>query len=244
MNVAHLTIDWGQFWDQTPDGIAMLDATGIVQSVNPAFERLTAFRSDELYGLKLHRLLTGFCWPAFLESGAPWHDEHARLRLKGGGELPVIVTVLPQREQGRLRGAVLTVCDPSSCQAQMERLKILSAAVEQSPNAVLITDLRGKIIYVNPSFTQLTGYSAEELIGQDPSILKSGNTPPETYRRLWSTIHKGGEWREVIQDRRKDGSLYWALESISPIRDSSGRMTHYLAIQKDITKQKQAEEAL
>ncbi len=238
------SIDWEQFWVQTADGLAVVDATGIVQAVNPTFERLTGYRADELYGLKLQRLLAGFCWPSILENGALWRDEHARLRVKGGTVIPVIASVTPMRKQGRLRSALLTVCDHSSCHQRMERLKILSAAVEQSPNAVLIADLEGRIVYVNPRFTQLTGYTAEELIGKDPSILKSGTTPPETYRRLWETLRKGEEWRAEIQDKRKDGSLYWVFETISPIRDARGRITHYLAIQKDITEQKQAQEAL
>ncbi len=240
MSSGEVPFDWMQFWDHTPEGMVWIDTAGMVQAVNPAFEQLTGYLAEELRCLTLSHLLEGVSWPAILEKGRAWRDVHACLRVQGGSVIPVIASLTPLQGQG----AVLWVSDHSACQARMENLKILCAAVEQSPNAVMITDLGGEIIYVNPSFTRLTGYSAKELIGKNPRILKSGKTPPETYRRLKETIRQGGEWREVIQDKRKDGSFYWALETISPIRDDRGRVTHYLAIQKDITEQKRAEEAL
>ncbi len=244
MNPGEAGIDWKQFWDHTPEGMAMVDASGRIRSANPAFEQLSGYGKEVLCSLMLDHLLERGDWLAAFEKGDRWRDGHARLRVKNGSTIPVIVSLTPLRKQGSLQGALLWVSDHSACQAQMESLKILCSAVEQSPNAVMITDLDGKIVYVNPNFTRLTGYTAEELIGKNPSILKSGKTSPETYRRLRETIRQGGEWREVIQDKRKDGRLYWTLETISPIRDANGRVTHYLAIQKDITEQKKAEEAL
>jgi len=244
MTSGYLEIDWEQHWHIASEGMAVVDLTGMIQAVNPTFERLTGYRAEELYGLRLHCLLEGFCWPSFLEDGAPWNDDKARLQGKGGKVVPVIVSVTPLREEGTLHCALVTVHDHSPCQKRMERLEILSAGVEQSPNAVLIADIEGRIVYVNPSFARLTGYSAEELIGRDPSVFQSGRTSPETYQRLWETLRKGGEWRSEIQNRRRDGTLYWAFETISPIRDASGKITHYLAIQKDITEQKQAQEDL
>ncbi|MGR6035195.1 MAG: PAS domain S-box protein [Candidatus Nitrosoglobus sp.] len=120
----------------------------------------------------------------------------------------------------------------------------LSQALEQSPNAVLITDLGGNIEYVNPAFTRLTGYEAEEVIGKNPRLLQSGRTPFEQYRRLWETITAGREYHHEIQDRKKNGEIYWALEAIAPIRNAVGKATHFLGIQQDITKRKQAELAL
>ncbi|MHB1033602.1 MAG: PAS domain S-box protein [Pirellulales bacterium] len=120
----------------------------------------------------------------------------------------------------------------------------LSRAVEQSPAIVMITNRLGAIEYVNPKFTRLTGYTTEEVLGQNPRILKSGFTPPETYEQLWATITVGGEWRGEFVNKKKDGDLYWESASISPIFDAEGRITHFVAVKEDITDRKRAEEAL
>ncbi len=125
--------------------------------------------------------------------------------------------------------------------AENEVRKLLSA-VEQSPSIVLITDRKGKIEYVNPKFTQVTGYQPEEVIGKDPSILKSGETSSEEYRRLWESISRGGEWRGEFHNRRKNGELYWESAVISAIRSPEGEITNYLAVKEDITERKRLEQ--
>lgn len=120
----------------------------------------------------------------------------------------------------------------------------LSQAVEYSPNTVIITDVHGNIEYVNPKFAQLTGYTPEEVIGQNPRFLKSGETPPEEYKRLWDTIISGGEWRGEFYNRKKNGEYYWERASISPIRDAEGVITHFLAVKEDITERKNFEAQL
>ena len=117
-------------------------------------------------------------------------------------------------------------------------------AVEQCPALIVITDTAGAIQYVNPKFSQLTGYAVEEAIGQNPRILKSGETSPEEYQRLWETIAAGKEWRGEFHNKKKNGDLYWELASISPVVDGAGRITHYVAVKEDITERKRAEEAL
>lgn len=124
------------------------------------------------------------------------------------------------------------------------RLRQLSRAVEQSPSSIVITDTQGNIEYVNPRFSQITGYSLEEALGQNPRILKSGRTPPETYRQLWETILAGGEWRGELVNRKKNGEEYFEAVSISPITDSRGVVTHFVAVKEDITGRKQAEEEI
>ena len=123
-----------------------------------------------------------------------------------------------------------------------EELRKLSRAVEQSPASVIITDLHGNIEYVNPKFTEVTGYSFEEVRGKNPRILKSGETPPEEYRKLWETITAGDEWHGVFHNRKKDGTLFWERASISSVRDTSGAITHFLAVKEDITNQKSLED--
>jgi len=123
-------------------------------------------------------------------------------------------------------------------------LRKLSRAVEQSPSTVVITDLSGAIEYVNPKFVATTGYTSEEAVGLNPRVLKSGEMSEEGYKELWETITAGREWRGEFHNKRKNGELYWEFASISPIRDQSGAVTHYLAVKEDITARKEAEEAI
>src|SRR3989339_447062 len=116
-----------------------------------------------------------------------------------------------------------------------ELISKLSSAVEQSPISIFITDLDGNIEYVNPFTITTTGYQQEELIGQNPRILKSGFTNPKVYDELWSTITNGKVWRGVLNNRRKNGSLYWESTTITPIINEVGTITSFIAIKEDIT---------
>lgn len=117
-------------------------------------------------------------------------------------------------------------------------------ALEQSANSVVITDFHGDIEYVNPRFCESTGYTREEMIGQNPRLLKSGETPPEEYKQLWASITAGGVWRGEFHNRRKNGSLYWESVSIAPIRNEKGVITHFVAVKEDITRRKEVEDDL
>ncbi len=125
-----------------------------------------------------------------------------------------------------------------------EQLRKLSRAIEQSHMTVVITDLNGNIEYVNPKFVQLTGYSVEEALGQNPRLVKSGETSPEEYKRLWATITVGQAWHGIFHNRKKNGELYWEETNISPVFDANGKITHFVAVKEDITERKQAEQAL
>ncbi|MDM8560591.1 response regulator [Candidatus Parabeggiatoa sp. HSG14] len=122
-----------------------------------------------------------------------------------------------------------------------EHLHKFSSAIEQSANTIVITDLNGSIEFVNPAFSKKTGYSYAEAIGQNPRILNSGEQPSEYYETLWNTIKNGKVWQGELQNKHKNGELYWELATISPIRNSSGKITHYVAIKEDITKRKEIE---
>jgi PAS domain S-box-containing protein len=125
-----------------------------------------------------------------------------------------------------------------------DQLRKLSQIVEQSPSSVLIIDTEGTVEYINPAFTQATGYTWTDIVGADLAILKSGEHSPEYYKRLWEIIRGGGEWRGDICIRKKTGELYWELQSITPIRNSNGMITHYAIVRIDDTERKRAEEAL
>ncbi|HEX9092636.1 MAG TPA: PAS domain S-box protein [Coriobacteriia bacterium] len=141
----------------------------------------------------------------------------------------------------RVFGDVLAVATRRA-KAENELAK-LTIAVTNSPAATVITDVDGTIEYVNPRFSELSGYSAAELIGQNPRILKSEEVEASVYEELWRAISGGGDWRGELVNRRKDGTHYAVTASISPVRDSAG-MVHHVCVQEDITALKLAEVAL
>lgn len=121
-------------------------------------------------------------------------------------------------------------------------MRKLLRAVEQSPSTVIITDTAGNIEYVNPRFTQLTGYAQKEAIGKNPRILQSGQTPRETYRNLWETVTSGREWHGEFLNKKKNGEFYWESASISALTQSNGTVTHYVGVLEDITARKKMEQ--
>ncbi len=124
------------------------------------------------------------------------------------------------------------------------RLRLLSAGLEAAANGVVITDRQGTIVWANPAFSQLTGYAQEEVLGENPRLLKSGQQSQEFYQEMWQTILAGQVWRGELVNRRKDGRLYTEEMAITPVRDESGEIGHFIAIKQDVTARKQAEAAL
>ena len=162
-----------------------------------------------------------------------------------GRDRYIIFDAAPVRDNdGRIIAAIETVRDISERKRVEESLRTLSQVIEQSPAAVVITNREGIIEYVNPHFTKITGYSAEEAVGQNPRILKSGQQTPEFYRNLWRTIIAGGEWHGEFRNKRKNGELYWEDASISSVKNDSGVITQFVGVKEDITELKWAEEEL
>ena len=120
-------------------------------------------------------------------------------------------------------------------QTAEESLRKLSRAVEQSPDTVVITDRQGTIEYVNPAFERLTGYARKEICGQTPRVLKSGEQGPEIYQEMWKSILSGNIFRGILVNRKKNGELYYVEESICPVRDGEGEITHFIANGRDLT---------
>ncbi len=125
-----------------------------------------------------------------------------------------------------------------------DELRKLSQAVKQSPSSVLISDLKGNIEFINPRFTEVTGYSSEEVLGKNPNILHSGKQSEAFYRTLWDTILSGSTWRGEFVNRKKDGSEYVEQASIAPIMDADGTITNFVAVKEDVTAQKRTMELL
>jgi PAS domain S-box-containing protein len=147
-------------------------------------------------------------------------------------------------ENGDVVQMIEYTLDITERRAAEEELGKFSRAVEQSANGILITNLKGEIEFVNPAFTVITGYTAEEVIGKSPRILKSNRNPPQLYQRMWQTITRGEVWQDELVNKKKNGENYWEFITISPIKNKAGATTHYLAIKEDITQRKQAEEKL
>ena len=134
--------------------------------------------------------------------------------------------------------------DITEHQQAEKQLRLLSSASEQSPVSVVITDHKGCIQYVNPKFEAVTGYSAAEVKGKNPNILKTGHTSPEQYRQLWRTITSGEIWKGEFLNKKKNGEFFWETASISPVKDRNGQITHYVAVKEDITVHKETAEML
>jgi len=166
-------------------------------------------------------------------------DEKVAVRAMKGGAADYVVK---DHERSYLKKLPVTVENAIRRHKAEEQVRKLTRAVEQSPATVVITDTKGQIEYVNPHFTSLTGYSADEVMGKNPRILKSGEQSREFYEQLWTTILAGGEWRGEFHNRRKNGELFWESASISPVRDRDGSVTHFVAVKEDVTERKRMEE--
>ncbi|MBU1238056.1 MAG: PAS domain S-box protein [Gammaproteobacteria bacterium] len=145
-------------------------------------------------------------------------------------------------ESGKLALALAEGSDITDRKNAESELRKFQWAVEQSPVSIIITDADARITYANPKFTEITGYSREELLGENPRLLKSGLTPATVYEQLWATLAEGKVWIGELCNRRKNGELFWELARILPIVDADGLVTHYLAVKEDITERHRIEE--
>ncbi len=141
----------------------------------------------------------------------------------------------------RYLGVAYDITDRKEHERELSRFK---RAVEASGHAIYMTDPEGVITYVNQAFEEITGYSANEAIGQTPRLLQSGEHDDEYYGQLWETVRSGEVWEEEITDRRKDSSLYYAQQTIAPLIDEGGEIDRFVAVQHDVTEQKQQQRAL
>ena len=236
--------------DAMPNPIFYKNAEGCYLGCNRAFENYIGIPRNELVG----KSVFGLAPPDLAET---YHRADAELFVRGAGQVQtyespvhfadgsrhdvIFYKATFAEADGRLGGLVGTLLDISERKRAEEQLRKLSRAVQQSPNIVVVTDACGNIEYVNPMFTQVTGYPSEEAIGQNPRLLNAGDTPAEYFRTLWETIAAGREWRGEFHNRKKNGELYWESALISPLKAFDGATTHFVAVKEDITARKQAE---
>ena len=147
-------------------------------------------------------------------------------------------------EQGQIVGVIVNSRDITERKQLQQQQDKLLAAIHQLEENIMITDPAGLIEYVNPAFEAMTGYSAQEAIGKNPRFLQSGETDSTLYRELWNRLTSGHSWQGHFVNKKKDGTLYIEEASISPIVDSQGRTTHYVAVKKDISNQLELEQQL
>ena len=182
-------------------------------------------------------------WSAALRGEGPKEWEF-RILVKGRLKWLHLLTHFRRDAAGQPMEAYGTNQDITERKLAELKISRLSCALEQSPVLVVMTDLKGDIEYVNPRFCEVTGYAPAEVLGRNPRLLKSGETPAEEYRKLWEAIASGGEWRVEFHNKKKDGSLYWERAAISSLRDNSGERIGYLAVKVDITSEKSLESKL
>ncbi len=162
-----------------------------------------------------------------------------------GNTITLLTSKVPlRRSTDDVDGVIGTYMDiTTQKQAEQSRAR-LAMAVEQAAEAVMITDREGTIVYVNPAFSRITGYSAEESLGRNPRMLKSGKQGAEVYREMWRALVAGEVWRGHLINRRKDGTLYEEDTSISPVRDGAGAVVSFVAVKRDVTREAQLERHL
>jgi len=174
-----------------------------------------------------------------LKSGEPIISRNEKIKYADGSIHWVSVTKLPRRNaEGKIIGTMGIARDITGSKIAEEEIRKLNQAVEQSPASIVITDTEGNIEYVNPRFTQVTGYTFEEALGKNPRILQSGETSQEVYKEMWDTISAGETWHGELLNKKKNGELFWESALISPINNPDGEIDKYLAVKEDITERK------
>ncbi|MEF2144808.1 MAG: PAS domain S-box protein [Desulfovibrionaceae bacterium] len=239
--MAEFTLDW-EYW---------LGNEHAFRYISPSCEQITGYTSEEFQdnpNLLDHIVHPDdrAAWYAHL-AGEQGHSpsSHAfdfRIRTKSGQERWIGHNCHPvYGPEGEPLGRRVSNRDITERKGIELQLQMLKRVVEQSPVSIVITDTKGDITYVNPHFQKLTGYSATEVQGQNPRILKSGNLSESFYRTLWETILAGREWRGEFCNKKKNGDIYWENATISPMTNEAGAITHFIAVKEDITERRKAE---
>ena len=231
------------------DGIVVVDRKGVFLVFNEAAERILGVGSldappgtwSTAYGLFLPDRVTPYPLEQLplvrASGGEAVRDAEIYVRGPHRPDGAVIsVTAMPWRDpSGELLGAVAVFRDITAHRDADDTVRRLSNAVEQTADAIYITDRNGVVEYVNPGFERITGYSKHEILGQTPRLLRSGRHDTAHYRELWSTVLAGEVFRGTMVNRRKNGELFYAEMTITPIKDPTEAVTHFVAVGKDMT---------
>ncbi len=240
--------------ESSAEGIFGVDEEGDITFVNPAACKMLGFSTEELIGQPSHAIIhhhkpDGSLYPreecpmyaAYTRGEASRIDDEFLWRKDGSG-FPVEYGANPIVKDERVLGAVVSFSDITVRKQQETELQTQHSALESAANAIVITDNKGTIQWVNQAFTQLTGYEREEAIGQNPRVLKSGVHEREFFENLWRTVLGGSVWHGTLTNKRKDGVLYQEEMTITPVRSKQGQITHFVAVKQDITERLRAEQ--
>ncbi len=226
--------------------------------VSPSVEQLRGYSVAEALQQTMQDVLTPESYQMVVDELPKWvaaytagdmslrtrHYEVTQNRRDGTSIQTEVVATLITDESGRITHLQGVSRDITERKKAEDELRKLSLAAEQSPVSIVITNLNAEIVYVNEAFVQATGYPREEILGQNPRILQSGRTPKASYAEMWANLSEGKAWRGELYNRRKDGTEYLELASITPIRQPAGEVTHYLAVKEDITDRRRIAAAL
>jgi two-component system, cell cycle sensor histidine kinase and response regulator CckA len=232
------------------EGIWMMDATGTTEYVNRVMAQILGYPAKEVVGRSFFDFVFDDDRSAIREQigpqrTGPREPVEIRMRKKGGAVIWVLASTSPiLNEAGDLEG-LLAMCSDVTAdrRAAKERIR-LHSAVEQAAEGIMITRRDGTIVYVNPAWQKLTGYSSVEVVGRTPRLLKAEGQDRKVYKDLWETILAGQVWRGEITNRNRNGQLYTLEETITPVRDETGRISEFIAFGQDTSDRRDLEARL
>jgi len=229
-----------------PDLVWLKDKDGVYLTCNTRFEQLFGASEAQIIGRTDHDFVAAELADVFrandqaaMAAGKPVLNEEEVVFASDGHRELLETIKTPMRDiEGKLVGVLGVARDITTTRKTQETLRKLSQAVEQSTESIAITNLDAEIEYVNDTFLHVTGYTREEVLGQNPRVLHSGKTPKATYDDLWAQLGQGRPWKGEFINKRKDGSEYIEFAIITPLRQADGSITHYVAVKEDITEKK------
>lgn len=237
------TAHQSNLFDMLFDPCALIDEKGNIEDINPAAEKLLGYQEEELIGQNLNILIAPEDRHLFKDFIGTGNINVFPLLFKGlkkdGSVYYGEVSSTPYFDIGNKRLSASLVRDLTDRNSLTEKILYLSKAIEYSPSTIVMVNLEGNITYVNPRFSEVTGYHYKEVVGKNPRILKSGKMPPKQYAKMWAAISNGDIWRGEFLNRTKDGSLYWEIASIAPVKDQYDKIISYVKVAEVVTDLKQ-----
>ena len=237
------------------EGIVGVNLENTITFINASAAQFLGYAAEELVGQNLHTIVhsaleygdtSPVSAPICISTlnGRSVSGEQDIFWRKDGSTFFVAYASNPIISNGQALGAVLTFSDVTEKLSSEEQLRLQAAALNSAANAVIIADASGDVVWANPAFSDLTGYDVDEVLGQNPRILKSGEHDASFYQQMWATITGGNIWAGEVLNQKKSGNLYYEEMTITPLKNDQNEITHYIAVKQDISARKRAERIL